>query len=108
MKMNIIISMNGGKVEGAQGGCGTHIVVASPPFSLNGPLTLDGRLPNHTVCVCVCVSVAIPSILDIRLVDAPAGVIQEEGRTGFFHLLSAVLALIFLEKNSAVPFPCRP
>ena len=26
------------------------------------------------VCVCVCVSVAIPFILDVRLVDVPAGV----------------------------------
>ena len=42
----------------------------------------------------------------------PAGVIQEEGNTGFsIHLLSAVLALIFFfsrEKDSAIPFPRRP
>ena len=31
-----------------------------------------------------------------RLVDVPAGVTQEEGHTGFFHLPSEVLALIFL------------
>ena len=31
--------------------------------------------------------------------DAPAGVTQEEGHTGFLHLPSAVLALIFLAKR---------
>ena len=31
--------------------------------------------------------------------DAPAGVIQEEGRTGFLHLPSAVCALIFLARR---------
>ena len=32
--------------------------------------------------------------------DVPAGVTQEEGHTGFFiHLLSAVLALIFLARR---------
>ena len=42
--------------------------------------------------------VAIPFILDVRLVDVPAGVTQEEGHTGrlLIHLPSAVLALIFL------------
>ena len=60
--------------------------------------------------VCVCVCVVIPFILDVRFVDAPAGVIQEEGHTGFLiHLPSAVLALIFSrEKDSAVPFLRRP
>ena len=49
-----------------------------------------------TVCVSVCL--IIPFILDVRLVDAPAGVTQEEGHTVFFHLPSAVLALIFIAK----------
>ena len=40
--------------------------------------------------------VVIPFILDVRLVDVPAGVTQEEGHSGFLHLPSAVLALIFL------------
>ena len=31
--------------------------------------------------------------------DAPAGVTQEEGRTGFLRLPSAVLALIFLARR---------
>ena len=31
--------------------------------------------------------------------DVPAGVAQEEGHTGFLHLPSAVLALIFLAKR---------
>ena len=43
----------------------------------------------------VCVCVVIPFILDVRFVDVPAGVTQEEGRTGLLHLSSAVLALIF-------------
>ena len=50
--------------------------------------------------MCVCVCVAILSILDVRFVDIPAGVTQqEEGRTGFLHLPSAVLALTFLVRR---------
>ena len=33
------------------------------------------------VCVCVCVFVVIAFILDVRFVDVPAGVTQEEGHT---------------------------
>ena len=47
----------------------------------------------------VCVCVVIPFILDVRLVDVSAGVTQEEGHTGFLHLPSAVLALIFLARR---------
>ena len=43
----------------------------------------------------VCVCFVIPFILDVRLVEVPAGVTQEEGHTGFLHLPSAVLALLF-------------
>ena len=54
-------------------------------------------------CVCVltrCVRFVIPFILDVRLVDAPAGVTQEEGHTGFLtHLPSAVLAFIFIARR---------
>ena len=46
-----------------------------------------------TVCI------VISFILDVRFVDVPAGVTQEEGHTGFFHLPSAVLALIFLARR---------
>ena len=31
--------------------------------------------------------------------DVPAGVTQEEGHTGFLHLPSAVLALIFIARR---------
>ena len=31
--------------------------------------------------------------------DVPAGVTQEEGHTGFLHLLSALLALIFIARR---------
>ena len=57
------------------------------------------------MCVCVCVVklhiTFFPFILDVRLVDVPAGVTQEEGHTGFLiHLLpSAVLGLIFLARK---------
>ena len=58
----------------------------------------------------LCVCAVIPFILDVRFVDVPAGVIQEKGHTGFLHLPSAVLALIFSREkdSSAVPFPRRP
>ena len=46
------------------------------------------------------VCIVIPFILHVRLlVDAPAGVTQEEGHTGFLHLPSAVIALIFLARR---------
>ena len=46
------------------------------------------------------VCVVIPFILEVRLVDAPAGVTQEEGHTGFLRLPSVVvLALIFLARR---------
>ena len=47
----------------------------------------------------VCVCVGIPFILDVRLLDAPAGVTKEEGHTGFFHLPSAVLVLLFISRR---------
>ena len=47
------------------------------------------------VCVCVCF---LP--IHSGLMDVPPGVTQEEGNTGFFiHLLSAVLASIFLARR---------
>ena len=54
-------------------------------------------MDKHTMCVCV----VIPFILDVRLrlVDVPTGVTQEEGHTGFLHLPSVVLALIFLARR---------
>ena len=56
------------------------------------------------MCVLVSVCVVIPFILDVRLVDVPAGVTQqEESRPGFLHLPSAVLALIFLARRIIQP-----
>ena len=50
--------------------------------------------------MCVCVCVVFPSILDVRLVNVPAGVTQEEGHTGFLiHLPSAVLVLVFFARR---------
>ena len=41
--------------------------------------------------------------------DVPAGVTQEEGHTGFPHIRSAVLALVFLARRiQAFSFPRRP
>ena len=49
--------------------------------------------------VCVCVFSSLPFWTSSSL-DVPAGVTQEEGRTGFsIHLLSAVRALIFLARK---------
>ena len=45
------------------------------------------------------VCVVIPFILDVRFVDVPAGVTQEEGHAGFLRLPSAVLALTFLARR---------
>ena len=43
--------------------------------------------------------VVISLILDVRLVDAPAGVTQEECHTGFLHLPSAMLVFIFISRR---------
>ena len=57
------------------------------------------------MCVCVCVFVVIPFILDVRFVDVPAGVTQqEEGHTGFLHLPSAALALLMFPARRIRPF----
>ena len=50
--------------------------------------------------MCIYVCVVIPFILDVRFVDVPAGVTQEEDHTGFLiHLPSAVLALICIARR---------
>ena len=54
---------------------------------------------NGIPLVCVCVCVVIPFILDVRFMDVPAGVTQKEGHTGFLHLPSAVLAIIFWRED---------
>ena len=51
----------------------------------------------ESVCL-LCVFFSL--VLDVRLVDVPAGVTQEEGHKGFLiHLPSAVLAIIFLARR---------
>ena len=47
----------------------------------------------------MCVCVDIPFILNVRLVDVPAEVTQEEGHRGFLHLPSAVFALVFIARR---------
>ena len=50
-------------------------------------------------CLCVCVF-SSHSFWTSSSLDVPTGVTQEEGHTGFLiHLLSAVLALIFLARR---------
>ena len=82
--------------------------------SLPGPTNREHQnLPASRLCLwvrttvstvwSVCVCVAISFILDVRLVDAPA-VKQEEGRTGFLHLPSAVLALLFIARTIQLSF----
>ena len=59
----------------------------------------DSYYTDHLLCGVCCVCVVIPFILDVRLVDAPAEVTQKEGRTGFLHFPSAVLALIIFARR---------
>ena len=54
---------------------------------------------EHPPQVEECLKVVLPFILDVRLVDAPAGVTQEEVHTGFLHLPSEVLASIFIARR---------
>ena len=78
------------------------------PFVCRGFLQLYGQGPAKEISqffsyavLFVCVLCAVfPFILDFRLADVPAGVTQEEGHTKLLiHLLSAVLALIFLARR---------
>ena len=69
----------------------------SPPYSAIPLDTNDAKdlQKNYGVCVCVFSSHSFWTSMDV-----PAGVTQEEGNTGFsIHLLSAVLALIFLARR---------
>ena len=55
------------------------------------------NIPGFICSLCVCV---FSSRSFWTSMDVPAGVTQEEGNTGFsIHLLSAVLALIFLARR---------
>ena len=54
-------------------------------------------MQHEPVCLCV----VMPFSLDVRLVDVPVGVTQEEDDAGCLHLPSAVLALdCYREKDS--------
>ena len=62
------------------------------------------RLEHFIALTAATVGVVIPFILDVRLVDVPAGVTQEEGHTVFpIHLPSAVLSLILLARSIQPP-----
>ena len=60
---------------------------------------MDCVFKEKTVCCCDVCWHPIYFGRQTSLVDAPAGVTQEEGHTGFLHLPSAVLALIFLARR---------
>ena len=47
----------------------------------------------------MCVYIVIPFILDVRVVDVPTGVTQEEGHTGILQLPYTVFALFFLARK---------
>ena len=68
-------------------------------YKKNSSAELTVQVLQQQQCMSVCVCVVIPFVLDVRVVDVPAGVTQEEGHTGFLHLSSAVLALIFLARR---------
>ena len=53
-------------------------------------------LSSYVLCVCVFSSYSFWTSCSL---DVPAGVIQEEGHTGFLIHLSAVRALIFLARR---------
>ena len=51
------------------------------------------------MCVFVVFMCCYPIYSDVRLVDVPAGVLQEKVHTGFLYPPSAMLALIFLARR---------
>ena len=57
-------------------------------ISTVGLVSLEGIYNNYSYGNYV----VIPFILDVRVVDAPAGVTQKEAHTGFLYLPSAVPA----------------
>ena len=61
----------------------------------------DGLFEN-AVRACVCVCVVIPFILDVRLVDAPAGVTQEEGHTQDFSTFLLLRCLLYFFSREAI------
>ena len=62
------------------------------------------NIPGFICSVCVCVF-SSHSFWTSSSLDAPAGVTQEEGHTGFLiHLLSAVRAFIFLARRIQLSF----
>ena len=71
--------------------------------------TSDQTRQRVCVCVfikCVCVFYTIPFILNARLVDAPAGVTQDQGRPHGISQPSVCDAYLhfYLEKHSVAPF----
>ena len=70
-----------------------HLVLATESFlrDVQNKRLLTTLPPN--LCVCVCF--AIPFVLNVWLMDVPAGATQEEGHAGFLHLHLTGLTLVF-------------
>lgn len=62
---------------------------------------------NDLDCVCVCVYVPITFTPDVRFVDVPAEVTQDEGHLKFLENLTWVLTSFFIALTAAVPKPRR-
>ena len=86
---------NTGRPGGSAGNLGTFSVQSLGLKFLHAQQAVENDL---FVCVCVCVF-SSHSFWTSSSLDVPAGVTQEEGHTGFLHLPSAVLALIFLARR---------
>ena len=87
-----------------------HLLRSRGSYWLRFTRALQIFKKNQHFIMCVCVCVFFPCILASCSLDAPAGVTQEEGRTGFLiHLPSAVRASLFLARRIQPSiFPRRP
>ena len=75
-----------------------YIVLVCSCMAINVSVQYNGGLLPDIILLCVLCVFSSHSFW--TSMDVPAGVTQEEGNTGFsIHLLSAVLALIFLARR---------
>ena len=66
--------------------------------------TISGLAHDET-CVCACVCVFFPFILDVRFVDVPAGVTQEEGHRISSTFLLRCMPFFFSREGFSRSFP---
>ena len=72
----------------------SHFSINNKSLVQHHAVLLGGSIALLSNCVCVCCHPVY--ILDVRLLQVPAGITQGEGHTRFLHLPFAVLAFIFL------------